>query len=106
MATGARNLQPPSRHGALADLPDSAWIDTSAADPPSAAAQALRSARTRLLLLLGLVGAALLVHWWHLLASAPMLDLTLRQHNDSSLTLRASGDPALQPALGAVLRRS
>jgi signal transduction histidine kinase len=103
MPTGVRKQLPPSVQGTGVDLPDSAWIDTASVGALSPAAQALRSARTRLLMLLGLVGAALLVLWWHMLASAPMLDLALRQQADGRLALHASADPALQAALGSVL---
>jgi signal transduction histidine kinase len=103
-AHSERTAAPSAEDAAASGITDSAWIETALGEALSPGALALRAARTRLMLLLGLAGAAVLVLWWHMLATSPALNLQLQQVQDGQLTLQRSADPALQPAWGQVLR--
>ena len=78
---------------------DSRWVDKAlGADRPPH--PRLPVDRARGLLLLGLLGAALVVLWLRLLAAEPHLPLVWRAAAAGGVTLDASTDAALQPAIG------
>jgi signal transduction histidine kinase len=78
---------------------DSSWID--AADGPRARKRPHRPVdHARSLLLLGLLGAAVVVLWLRLLAGTPHLPLAWHLAADGGITLAASSDPELQAVIG------
>ncbi|MDO9283550.1 MAG: ATP-binding protein [Aquabacterium sp.] len=91
---------PKSAEGAaLESRIDSGWLEaavgTQARQRPHRPAD-----HARRLLLLGLLGAAVVVLWLRLLAGTPHLPLTWHLAGDGAITLGASSDPALQSAIG------
>ena len=60
--------------------------------------------RARGLLLLGLLGAVLVMLWLRLLAAEPHLPVVLRVAAGGGVALDRSADPALQPAIGHLLQ--
>lgn len=92
--------QPRSADGAAIESRiDSGWLDAAVGPRPRKRRQ-LPVDRARSLLLLGLLGAAVVVLWLRLLAGAPHLPLTWQLAADGGITLAASSDSALRPALG------
>lgn len=82
---------------------DFTWIEA-ALGPPRPAPARLPVDRARALLLLGLLGAALVVLWLRFLASEPHLPLAWRLAPNGSIELDSSSQPALQGLIGQRLR--
>ena len=78
---------------------DSRWVDRALGpDRPNRPHPPARRARG--LLLLGLLGAVVVVLWLRLLAAEPHLPLVWRAAPDGGMQLASSSDAALQPAIG------
>ena len=103
MGTGALDTRPGPAGAASASQAESTWADTALGAAGSGDPLLPRGPRTRLLVLSGLIGAALLVLWLHMLATTPAIDLDLAAGPDGRLVLQASTEPDLQPAIGSVL---
>jgi len=94
----------PQPEGAAGDSQlDFTWIEA-AIGPPRPARTRLPVDRARALLLLGLLGAALVVLWLRFLANEPHLPLAWRLAADGSIALDSSSQPALQGLVGQRLR--
>ena len=81
---------------------DSGWFSSSLT--PDRQPPPQRGATNRTVLILGLLGAGVLLLWLHWLAGAPHLPLTWRAAPGGGIELDASGDPALHAALGGHLQ--
>jgi signal transduction histidine kinase len=95
---------PKSADGAASESRiESGWLD--AADSPQARKRPhLPIDHARSLLLLGLLGAAVIVLWLRLLGGTPHLPLAWHLATDGGITLAASSDPELQPVIGHSLQ--
>ena len=78
---------------------DSRWVDR-ALGPDRPSRPHPPAQRARGLLLLGMLGAVVVVLWLRLLAAEPYLPLTWRAAPDGGMLLESSSDAALQPAVG------
>ena len=94
----------PKPEGASSDSQlDFTWIDA-AIGPARLGRARLPVNRARALLLLGLLGAALVVLWLRFLASEPHLPLAWRLASNGTIELDSSSQPALQGLIGQRLR--
>ena len=90
--------------GSAGDGPGgTAWVDTAIGQRRR---RRLRPPvdRARGLLLLGLLGAVVVMLWLRLLAAEPHLPVVLRVAAGGAVALDSSADPALQPVIGHLLR--
>ena len=83
---------------------DSGWLNSALAPDRLPPPPLQRWAKTRTVLILGLLGAGVLLLWLHWLAGAPHLPLTWRAAPGGGIELDASDDPAVRAALGRHLR--
>ena len=95
-------MPPPSPAAGGGTQIDSGWFNS--ALTPDRQPPPQRRATTRTVLILGLLGASVLLLWLHWLAAAPHLPLTWRAAPGGGIELDASGDPAMREALGRHLR--
>ncbi|OYV01823.1 MAG: hypothetical protein CFE45_03105, partial [Burkholderiales bacterium PBB5] len=94
----------PQPEGAGSDSQlDFTWID-SAIGPARPERARLPVDRARALLLLGLLGAALVVLWLRFLANEPHLPLAWRLASNGAIELDSSSQPGLQRLIGQRLR--
>ena len=94
----------PQPEGAGSDSQlDFTWIEA-AIGPPRRAPARLPVDRARALLLLGLLGAAMVVLWLRMLANEPHLPLAWRLAPNGTIALDSSSQPALQGLIGQQLR--
>jgi signal transduction histidine kinase len=78
---------------------DSAWL-TQTLGPAQVTHKRPPVDRARIILIFGLVGAALLVLWLRWLAGSPHLPVNWQVDSGGSLVLESSTEPALQTAIG------
>ena len=84
------------------DAADSRWLDETLGRTGRRSPRPT-TARTRRLLVLGLIGAALLVLWLRLLAGQASIDASFQVLPDGRLVLQSSSEPGLQLAIGRTL---